>query len=823
MLPSAIKAQLRSSRPRALAAVAVSAKPSSVGLSRLLPAGAALTPALGSVPSASVRSASLATLSSHTSTSASGASDHPLSSGSTGSGSSSGSSAGSLGHLPLPRKILIANRGEIACRIMRTCRSLGIQTVAVYSEADAKSMHVALADEAYCIGPAASAESYLRMDRIVAVAKQTGATMIHPGYGFLSENAAFANLLESEGIEFIGPPASAIESMGSKSRSKEIMLAAGVPCVPGYHGRDQSIEKLKQEAEKCGYPLLIKAVKGGGGKGMKVVENKEEFEEQLMSARREAEKSFGDTDVLLERYLQRPRHVEVQIFADKHGDAVYVWERDCSVQRRHQKIIEEAPAPGLPEALRRDLGEKAVAAAKAVNYVGAGTVEFILDAETLDFYFMEMNTRLQVEHPVSEMISGQDLVQWQLEVAAGNRLPLTQQQMPLVGHAFEARIYAENTRGGFLPDVGTLRHVRLPTLSDSVRVDTGFDTGDDVSVHYDPMIAKLIVKGRDRDEALRVLTKALEEYEVVGPMTNIEFLKNLARHEAFVAGKVETGFIPKYGHELQPPIPAPSPTELAQTALYLFLRDRDLAAAAAAAAVAAPASTSANANANANPWHTSTFSSVRLSASQPAQRTFQFGYVLDTTAQGSSEVATVTVTPLSPSHFDLAITPSEAGETVTYRNISASLSGAEEILTSGLVSAAAGQGQGGDGTAPRLRSTIISRATSTTEKLDLFLGGKQTTLSLLAPGWLAKLLGRSEAKGAVVSPMPSKVVDVRVQVGDVVRQGDVVVVLEAMKTEHSLRAPKDGKVKSLNAKAKRGELVGEGVELVLFEEEEASS
>ena len=444
---------------------------------------------------------------------------------------------------PLPRKILIANRGEITCRIIRTCRALGIQTVAVYSEADARAQHVQLADEAYCIGPAPSADSYLRQDRIIAVAKQTGAEMIHPGYGFLSENAAFAQALANEGIEFIGPPASAITSMGSKSASKEIMIAANVPCVPGYHGADQSPELLQAEADKIGYPVLIKAVKGGGGKGMKIATSSSDFQEQLSSAQREGAKSFGDPAVLLEKYLTKPRHVEVQVMCDKFGNAIYVWERDCSVQRRHQKIIEEAPAPGLSEELRRDLGEKAVAAAKAVDYVGAGTVEFLLDAETMDYFFCEMNTRLQVEHPISEMISGLDLVELQLQVAAGNPLPLTQAQVQRNGHAFEARIYAENTRANFLPDVGQLTHVKLPQTSETVRVDTGFGSGDEISVHYDPMIAKLIVHGTDRKDALRRLEKALIDYQVVGPKTNIDFLKNLARHPAFVEGKVETAFI----------------------------------------------------------------------------------------------------------------------------------------------------------------------------------------------------------------------------------------------------------------------------------------
>lgn len=383
-------------------------------------------------------------------------------------------------------KVLIANRGEIAARVMRTCKKLGIRTVAVFSDADAKALHVAMADEAYNIGPALSQKSYLRGDKIIEVAKMTGAQAIHPGYGFLSESVEFSDLCHNEGVIFIGPPASAIRDMGIKSTSKNIMNAAGVPCIGGYHGEAQDDETLIREAEKIGYPLMIKAVRGGGGKGMRIADSAEEFLAQLNSARTESEKAFGDSSMLLERYVRSPRHVEVQVFADRYGNAVYLWERDCSVQRRHQKIIEEAPAPGLSEELRRELGEAAVRAAKAVNYVGAGTVEFILDKEDLSFHFMEMNTRLQVEHPITEMITGVDLVDWQIRIAGGEPLPVTQAQITRTGHAFEARIYAENPRGGFLPGAGPLQHLTTPESSEFVRVETGVREGDDVSVHYDP-------------------------------------------------------------------------------------------------------------------------------------------------------------------------------------------------------------------------------------------------------------------------------------------------------------------------------------------------
>lgn len=411
--------------------------------------------------------------------------------------------------------MLIANRGEIACRVIRTCKKLGIRSVAVFSDADAKSLHVSLADESYHIGPALSQKSYLRGEKIIEVAKATGAQAIHPGYGFLSESVEFSGLCQKEGVIFIGPPASAIRDMGIKSTSKNIMEAAGVPCIGGYHGEDQSDGVLVSEAEKIGFPLMIKAVRGGGGKGMRIANSMDEFLPQLNSARTESEKAFGDSSMLLEKYVRSPRHVEVQVFADMYGDAVYLWERDCSVQRRHQKIIEEAPAPGISEDLRRELGEAAVRAAKAVNYVGAGTVEFILDKEDFSFNFMEMNTRLQVEHPITEMITGVDLVDWQIRIASGEPLPVTQEQIIRKGHAFEARIYAEDPRnGGFLPGAGPLEHLTTPEPNEFVRVETGVLEGDDVSVHYDPMIAKLVVWGQNRELALNSLIARLSEYHV---------------------------------------------------------------------------------------------------------------------------------------------------------------------------------------------------------------------------------------------------------------------------------------------------------------------
>jgi 3-methylcrotonyl-CoA carboxylase alpha subunit len=447
------------------------------------------------------------------------------------------------------RKILIANRGEIAVRVARTARRLGIGSVAVYSTVDAKALHVEACDEAWCIGNAAASESYLNAARILEVAQQCGAEAIHPGYGFLSENATFARACEAAGIVFIGPPASAIDAMGSKSQAKALMESAGVPLIPGYHGDSQDDDKLATESQQIGYPQLIKASAGGGGKGMRLVEAEAEFSEALISARREASASFGDDKVLIERYLRKPRHVEMQIFADSNGDCVHLFERDCSIQRRHQKVLEEAPAPGLGNELRTRMGEAAINCARAIGYQGAGTVEFLLDGDG-SFYFMEMNTRLQVEHPVSEMITGQDLVEWQLRVAAGEALPLRQTEIAMRGHAIEARIYAETPGRDFLPAAGRIRYLQLPELDAGVRVDTGVRCGDDIGINYDPMIAKLIVHGSDRETALARLAQALPQYQVLGLNTNLGFLAKLASMPEFVAADFDTSFIATHHQRL---------------------------------------------------------------------------------------------------------------------------------------------------------------------------------------------------------------------------------------------------------------------------------
>ena len=446
-------------------------------------------------------------------------------------------------------KLLIANRGEIACRVIKTANAQGIKTVAVYSDADKNALHVQMADEAVYLGPSPSKESYLRGELIIEKAKELGVDAIHPGYGFLSENAEFANLCAKNNIIFVGPPASAIEAMGSKSAAKHIMEKAGVPLVPGYHGDDQSEAVLKGAADDMGYPVLLKAAAGGGGKGMRQVWSEKEFSQALNAAKRESMASFGDDHMLVEKYLTRPRHVEIQVFCDTHGNGVYLFERDCSVQRRHQKIIEEAPAPNMSQSVREKMGEAAILAAKAINYVGAGTVEFLLDEDD-SFYFMEMNTRLQVEHPVTEMITREDLVHWQLTIAEGKPLPKQQNELTLTGHAFEARIYAEDPNNEFLPSTGTLRLLRTPKENDVVRVDTGVVEGDEVSVFYDPMIAKLVVWGENREIALKRLISALGDYYIDGVSTNIDFLKRVATHPAFVAAELTTTFVEKHHDSL---------------------------------------------------------------------------------------------------------------------------------------------------------------------------------------------------------------------------------------------------------------------------------
>ncbi|MDH1676157.1 ATP-grasp domain-containing protein, partial [Comamonas aquatica] len=479
------------------------------------------------------------------------------------------------------KKILIANRGEIACRVAATARRLGIQTVAVYSDADAQAKHVAACDEAVHIGGSAPKDSYLRWERILQAAQATGAQAIHPGYGFLSENEDFAQACQAAGLVFIGPPASAIRAMGLKAESKQLMEKAGVPLVPGYHGADQDPALLQREADRIGYPVLIKASAGGGGKGMRLVERREDFAAALASCQREAINSFGNDAVLVEKYVLRPRHIEIQVFGDTQGNCVYLFERDCSVQRRHQKVLEEAPAPGMTEALRAKMGAAAVAAAQAVGYVGAGTVEFIVEQpggydapDAMQFYFMEMNTRLQVEHPVTEAITGEDLVEWQLRVAAGQPLPKRQDELKIIGHAIEARICAENPDNGFLPAIGTLQVYRKPACSSfaisDVRVDDGVREGDAISPFYDSMIAKLIVRGDTRAQALARLDAALAQTQIVGLATNVQFLRHVVRSTAFAGAQLDTALIEREKAALFDQQPVPTALAVAATVAQLL-------------------------------------------------------------------------------------------------------------------------------------------------------------------------------------------------------------------------------------------------------------
>ena len=660
-------------------------------------------------------------------------------------------------------KILIANRGEIACRVARSARRMGIATVAVYSDADAQAMHVAACDEAYLIGPAPARESYLRADKIVQVATQSGAQAVHPGYGFLSENAGFARACSDAGVTFIGPPAAAIVAMGSKSEAKALMAAAGVPLVPGYHGDDQSDDRLRSEAQALGYPLLIKATAGGGGKGMRIVNSASEFDQALNAARREAKSSFSDDSVLLERYLTAPRHVELQIFCDSHGNGVHLFERDCSIQRRHQKVLEEAPAPGMTPVLRARMGAAALDAAAAIGYEGAGTVEFLLDVDNT-FYFMEMNTRLQVEHPVTEMISGQDLVEWQLRVAAGEQLPLNQDQLEINGHAFEARVYAEMPERGFLPAAGKLRYLKTPQQSTHVRVDTGVEQGDEVSVHYDPMIAKLIVWDRDRAGALRRMRNALSAYRIVGVSTNLEFLMRLCAVPALAAGELDTRFIETHETALFPAKTALPDEVLALAALYELLLEAERARDALKIS-GDPCS----------PWGVS--NGWRLN--QDNFHSFFF-------RQGEDEIEVT-------AHF--------RGEGYQLDLPGGRWRVAGEIARDGDLLA--------DIEGRRLKAAVIKHQ----RELTILQQGRAWQLTLHDPR-LDAMVGE-EVPGGLIAPMPGTVVAVRVTPGDRVKRGDPLMSVEAMKMEHTVSAPFDGEVRELCFGV--GEQVEEGDELLRIE------
>ncbi|WLD59377.1 acetyl/propionyl/methylcrotonyl-CoA carboxylase subunit alpha [Salinispirillum sp. LH 10-3-1] len=667
-------------------------------------------------------------------------------------------------------KILIANRGEIACRVIKTARALGVRTVAVYSDADVQAQHVLLADEAVHIGPAPSRESYLLIDKVIAAAVSTGAEAIHPGYGFLSENAEFARACAKANIVFIGPPIGAIEAMGSKSAAKQIMEKAGVPLVPGYHGADQNPEILRKTAEDMGYPVLLKAVAGGGGKGMRVVWQASELDEAIKAARREGENAFGNGDLLVEKYLTKPRHVEIQVFCDQHGNGVYLAERDCSIQRRHQKVIEEAPAPGLSETTRQAMGEAAVQAAQAINYVGAGTVEFLYD-EDGSFYFMEMNTRLQVEHPVTEMITGQDLVEWQLRVAAGAPLPLTQEQISINGHALEVRIYAEDPEQDFLPATGTLTYLKTPTESRHVRVDTGVVQGDEVSMYYDPMIAKLIVWDVDRASAIRRMVKALEDYRIGGLTTNVSFLRRLANHPAFVAADLDTGFITHHEADL---FPAQSVHAAELPILAAFIANQALRR---------------HRSGDDDPW--SCLDDWRLNAS-PRQ-------AIELVQQEES------------THFELV--PEGKGGFDIHR-----------MAAPGEASASLGhiQGQVGIDEATVVlnehRFTLGYHLATKPEGQELSLfwqGERHVFLCQPTPNFGTR---EQDAHG-LTAPMNGTMVALLVEPGQRVEANTPLLVMEAMKMEHSIRAPKDGVVNAFYFQP--GETVSAGAELVDFEEAKA--
>ncbi|MEB1609438.1 acetyl/propionyl/methylcrotonyl-CoA carboxylase subunit alpha [Xanthomonas campestris pv. campestris] len=654
-------------------------------------------------------------------------------------------------------KILIANRGEIACRVIATCRKLGIATVAVYSDADRGARHVRLADEAIHIGAAPAQQSYLRGDAILEAARASGAQAIHPGYGFLSENAAFADACAQAGIVFIGPPAAAIRAMGDKSAAKALMQRAGVPLTPGYHGNEQAPAFLRAQADAIGYPVLIKASAGGGGKGMRRVDASAAFEEALASCQREAQSAFGNAQVLVEKYVERPRHIEIQVFGDTRGEVVHLFERDCSVQRRHQKVLEEAPAPGMSEQRRAAMGKAAVDAARAVAYVGAGTVEFIAGPDG-DFYFMEMNTRLQVEHPVTELITGTDLVEWQLRVAAGEPLPLRQQDLRIHGHALEARLYAEDAERGFLPSTGTLRQLQFPAPGAHVRIDAGVEQGDSISPYYDPMIAKLIVWDVDRPAALARMREALAQFHAVGVITNSAFLARLIGTVSFASADLDTALI-----------------EREQAVLF------------------------AEAVSPANAWWC--LAAALIAATLP-------------------KAAADPADPFSPwQHTDGWRIGAHAAHTLTLEAAGERRQFGVRPLGDGWQVTAAGD-------------TRTLRYHLQDDALRVEMDGRQWRMQVLRDGDTLTLRDATQRAtfrhhdalleadqpahdtGGLTAPMPGRIVSLVVPVGQSVTRGQALVVLEAMKMEHTLHAPSDGTVAAYLVT--EGELVAEGAALVEF-------
>jgi len=638
--------------------------------------------------------------------------------------------------------LLVANRGEIACRIFRTAQKLGVRTIAVYSEADQGAMHVSMADDAVCIGPAPAVESYLDIDKVIGAARQTGAEAIHPGYGFLSENPLFAQACADAGIIFVGPPVAAIETMGSKMASKRLMEEVGVPVLPGYHGDNQDEEFLAGQALQVGYPLLIKASAGGGGKGMRLVEDAADFSVQLQGARREAKAAFGDDEVLLERYLTAPKHIEVQLMADTHGNVLHLFERDCSVQRRHQKVIEEAPAPTVSPELRSKLGQTAVMAATKVNYVGAGTVEFIAEGD--EFFFMEMNTRLQVEHPVTEAITGLDLVELQLRVAAGEPLPMSQGDVEVHGHAVEVRLYAENPSNRFLPSTGRLACFAVP---DTIRVDTGVRRGDEITMHYDPMLAKLIAHGKDRPSAVAALAGALRGATVAGVEHNLGYLAGVLEHEAFLAGDYTTSLAETVHEEV---VPNQQAAFAVLASLFVLQENR-----------------------RADPWA----ASDGFRSNLPRRRRVHL-------RRGKHEL-TVDIDDAQAQVNDVVLTLAPTHEE-RLGSINARIDG------------------------HNMHAQVICELST----LYVMCDGHTERFTALTDD-LSRYQNQTLSTGGVAAPMPGLVIAVNVKAGDKVKQGDVLVVVEAMKMEHSIAAPKGGTVKSVACLP--GERVEEGVELVEFD------
>ncbi len=658
-------------------------------------------------------------------------------------------------------RILIANRGEIACRIIATCRRLGVRTIAVYSDADANSRHVKLAEDAVRIGPPPARESYLDIDRILAAAHQRGAQAIHPGYGFLAENAEFAEACARSGIVFIGPSAEAIRAMGSKAAAKQLMRDASVPLTPGYDGTNQNAEFLEQQADAIGYPVMIKANAGGGGKGMRRVDARDQFQAALASCRRESMAAFGDDSVLLEKYVVSPRHVEVQVFGDSFGNIVSLFERDCSVQRRHQKVMEEAPAPSITAVQREALGKAARDAARAVNYVGAGTVEFLFDRDG-HFYFMEMNTRLQVEHPVTEMVTGLDLVEWQLRVAAGEPLPLRQEELALHGHAIEARIYAEDPANDFLPSIGKLIHLSAPAQSEHVRIDSGVEQGDSITPFYDPMIAKLIVWDQTRELACRRMAAALGEFQIVGVTNNISFLQHVVTSPSFISANLDTDLIEREKDWIWPEHGPTPDTAIVLAVLDIVLGERE------AAATLEPNS----------PW--ARHDGWRLNGSY--KRRF------DLTREDNTSVAVVEYCRKGYRISIGSANYSVDGKAVENRRLDATIDG------------------------QRVQATVISYHGHS----HVFLDGQSYVLTYIDPLEIAAE-GHSK-ESSLLAPMPGRVIAQLVQTGELVGKGAALMVLEAMKMECTIHAPAAGRVGSFHFAV--GDQVTEGVELLHFNREE---